>query len=91
MQALGAGTFQSLVDSLQGFTSAEILLALFIAAALQKSDDKSDSSGAALGFLAGLAMAGQVGQSATINIQGQLGGAEAGMGNGVGLTFNVLA
>jgi zinc transporter ZupT len=58
------GSVEQLAEFLQGFTSAEILFALMMMAAAQKDDDNDESSGsAALGFLAGLAMAGFLGQN----------------------------
>ncbi len=50
-----------LVQLLDGFTTAEVLMALMLAAALSKKDRSDDSS--ALGVLVGLALASQLQQS----------------------------
>jgi len=57
------GSVEQLAEFLQGFTSAEILFALMMMSAMQKDDENESSGSAALGFLAGLAMAGFLGQS----------------------------
>lgn len=64
---------ESLAQSLQDFSIAEILIALLLMAAAGKSDDDSEGSSAALGFLAGMAMAGQLNASMDISLQGPAG------------------
>jgi len=82
---------QSLVDTLKDFSSAEILIALMLAAAAGKDDDEKGGT-AAGAFLAGLALAGQLGQSTQIDLNLEIpqfdtaGGAGAG---GAGLSLNV--
>lgn len=79
---------QSLVDILKDFSSAEILLALMFAAAAGKEDDREGGS-AAGAFLAGLALAGQLGQSAELNLSLEIPQfPDAGTG-GAGLALNV--
>jgi len=58
----GAATLrlQQLSQLIEGFTSAEILLALMIAAA-SKKDDKEDNGCGALALLAGMALASHLG------------------------------
>jgi len=59
--ASGAATIQmqNLINALQGFSTAEILLALMMMSGQNKSSGSGD---AAMGFLAGLALGGQLGQ-----------------------------
>jgi hypothetical protein len=66
--AAGSAQLQNLVDMMGGFNSAEILMALMLASAMSKGDDE-ESGSAAMGFLAGLAMAGQLGQDLNISIE----------------------
>ena len=87
----GSTAMQTLVDTLQGFSSAEILLALFLMAATQeKGRDDHDST--AMAFLAGLALAGQLGQGGNLSFQltGDLSSIGSATGSGVGMTLNVM-
>jgi len=84
---------QQLADTLKDFSSAEILFTLLLLAAMEKDDKKkSGGGGAAMGLLAGLALAGQFGRSAEIQINGPLqpiacdGGAGAGLGANLNVT-----
>ncbi len=54
-------SLRALAETLQDFTSAEILMALMLLAATREKDEDGASS-AALGFLAGLALAAQIQQ-----------------------------
>ena len=88
------GNIQNLANSMKDFSSAEILIALMLAKALNGGGDDEKSSGAA-GFLAGLALAGGLGQGGAPNIElnaglsgvPEIGG--AGAGGGAGLSLNV--
>ena len=77
---------QSLADTMGDFSSAEILMAMMMASA---SNDKDESGGsAAMGFLVGLAMGAQVGQSmggAMESIANTAGTGLAAAGIGAGL------
>lgn len=91
-QTSGANTLQSLANAMKDFSSAEILIALMMASAAGGKDDKEGGSAAA-GFLAGLAMAGGLGQNAGINLSidassGVQAPDAAGAG-GAGLSLNV--
>lgn len=102
-QAFSAATtqqLQQLTHMLKDFSSAEILIALM----LMRGDDDSKNkvhggggggggggAGALIGLLAGLALAGQVGQMTsdlTLTVQSAGGGAAAG-GGGVGGQINM--
>lgn len=88
------GRLQMLVDLMQSFNSAEILMALMLAASASKNDDEeSGSSAAALGFLAGLALAGRVAQSPMIAIdfQGNMPVSGVNFDSGVGLSIDLNA
>lgn len=90
-QALPPG-MENLVQSLKDFTSAEILIALMLAkAAGGGDDDKKKSSDAAAGFLAGLAMAGMLGQDmqAQCPCDPSISAPAAAGGGTAGLTLNV--
>ena len=52
-----------LVNALGNYSSAQILMALWLLAAGRREDEDGSSHSAALGFLAGLALAGQLGQT----------------------------
>ena len=84
---------RTLVGTLQDFSTAEILLALMLASAAGRDDDCCDSGGAALGFLAGLALAGQLGQSNQFGLQFNAAASLTGTssGNGAGLSIDVQA
>lgn len=94
-QSLGAGlpeSLQSLAQTMKDFSSAEILIALMLSGGgRSKDDDKQGGGGAAGAFLAGMAMAGMMGQQGHLNLElnvplagsGQVGGA------GAGLSLNV--
>ena len=79
---------QSLVDTLKDFSSAEILIALMLAAAAGKDDDEKGGS-AAGAFLAGLALAGQLGQSTQIDLSLEIPQFDAAGAGGAGLSLNV--
>lgn len=74
------GGLESLVNAMQDFTSAEILMALMMMAAAGGKDDDEESGGgsAAMGFLAGLALAGGLGQSLNIQLDISITGIEGG-------------
>jgi hypothetical protein len=56
---------EQLAELMQGLSSSEILFLLLLLSAMQKKDDDQERcGGAALGFLAGLALAGEVARSA---------------------------
>lgn len=85
---LGSGMpagMQQLVASLQGFSTAEILMALMLLGGGQ--DDKKKCPDAAMAMLAGLALAGQISGFAT-NVSASVPGIGAGAGGGVGLQVN---
>ena len=71
---------------MKDFNSAEILIALMLASAAGKDDDKTGN--AAAGFLAGLAIAGGLAQNGQINMSIEAAGAQAAAG-GAGLSLNV--
>jgi hypothetical protein len=79
---------QSLVDTLKDFSSAEILIALMLASAAGKNDDEKCGSSAGA-FLAGLALAGQLGQSTQIDLSLELPEFPATGAGGAGLSLNV--
>ena len=55
---------QQLADLMEDLSSSEILFALILAAAMQKKDDdESGGGGGALGVLAGIALAAEIGRS----------------------------
>jgi hypothetical protein len=89
-QALPPG-LENLVQSLKDFTSAEILIALMLAKAAGGGDDEKKSSDAAAGFLAGLAMAGMLGQDmqAQCPCDPSISAPAAAGGGTAGLTLNV--
>jgi hypothetical protein len=59
------GNLEQLAELMQGLSSSQILFLLLLLSAMQKrDDDKGPGGGAALGFLAGLALAGEVARSA---------------------------
>ncbi len=80
---------QSLVNTLKDFSSAEILIALMLAAAAGKDDDDKKGGSAAGAFLAGLALAGQLGQSTQIDLSLELPEFPAAGAGGAGLSLNV--
>ena len=81
---------QSLVDALGDFSSAEILLALMLAAAT--NNDKDEECGSAVaGFLVGLALGAQIGQSMNGTLGAMAPGPGIGIDAGVGLNLNVTA
>lgn len=62
MTSLSSQQLQQLTELIQGFSSAEILLALMLASAASKKEDKDGGSGGALALLAGMALANQLGR-----------------------------
>ena len=77
---------QSLAETLNDFTSAEILMALMLMAAAQKDNDGS-GGGAALGLLVGLALAGQIGASGSVELNLSIPATEGGeLGGQIDLT-----
>ncbi len=94
-QAPNAGvpeSLQSLANTMKDFSSAEILIALMLSGS-GKDKDKGDGGSAAGGFLAGMALAGMMGQQSHLNLQFNMpaagGGDVAGGAAGVGLSLNV--
>lgn len=85
---------QNLANTMKDFSSAEILIALMLAKSMSGGGDDDKSCGAA-GFLAGLAMAGGLGQALGQNMPqdaGVSGVPEAGGAaatGGAGLSLNV--
>ncbi|MFN0199209.1 MAG: hypothetical protein ACKVT0_20865 [Planctomycetaceae bacterium] len=87
-----------LVELMQGFNTAEILMALMLASGGKSDDDdKKSSSNAAMGFLAGLAVSSQMNQM-PMSIQFSFDNAGTGIDSGAngmcgmsGGGFNVLA
>jgi len=69
MAGLSSIQLQQLTELLDGFSSAEILMALMLMAASQKKKSDDDSSGA-IAILAGMAMARQLGQSCACPLGG---------------------
>ena len=84
---------QELVETMKDFSSAEILMALMFMKAASQDDDEKGTSGAAMGFLAGMALAGYLNQSIQdvtsgfTDLMGSAGcgGGGAGAVSGVGL------
>jgi hypothetical protein len=78
---------QQLADLIQGFSSAEILMALMM---MRGDDDKkSGGAGAALGLLAGMAIAGQLQQMMPAGGFGNAPDASLqGFGSGMGVSIN---
>jgi len=83
---------QQLAQTLQDFSSAEILIALMMMKAAGGGDDRDKSSGAA-GVLAGMAIAGLLGQGGQISQAlnpaapaGAIGGVPAGAGGSFSAT-----
>lgn len=93
-QGMGATPqLQQLAESLAQFSSAEILIALMLASAMQKDDDDQQCQGsAAMGFLAGLAIAGGLGQTLQSGLSGtgapEAGGLAGSGGLGMNLDFS---
>lgn len=83
-------TVDQLADLLEGFTSADILFALILLAALRPDDDgKRSGLSAAFGVLAGAAMATSIAQSLGSQLDGPV--TEVGSGEGLGGNLNVTA
>lgn len=80
---------EQLAEMMEGFNSAEILMALMMAAAMQKDDDEESSGSAVAGFLAGLALAGQLAQNLEFDLQAPV--AETTAGGSVGGSLNATA
>jgi hypothetical protein len=70
---------QQLGELLQGFTSAEILMALMLLSAASRKKDEEDDGSSALALLAGMALARQLGQQ---NFACGLGGVSLDLGAG---------
>jgi hypothetical protein len=79
---------QSLVETLKDFSSAEILIALMLAAAAGR-DDEAKGGNAAGAFLAGLALAGQLGQTNQVDLSLEIPQFDATGAGGAGLSLNV--
>lgn len=93
-QSLGAGlpeSLQSLAQTMKDFSSAEILIALMLSGGgRSKDDDEQGGGGGAAGaFLAGMAMAGMMGQQSHLNLQFNMPLAGSGQVSGAGLSLNV--
>ena len=69
------------------FNSISILITLMILALLEKDSDEEGNSSSALGFLAGLALAAQIGQA--FGDQGGAGVPEVGGSGGLGGQLDV--
>jgi len=78
---------EELGDLMKDLTSADILFALILAAAMQKKDDDESGGGGALGLLAGLALASELGQlfSSSQAGVGGISGAEGAAGGQLNL------
>jgi len=93
IHASGSVQLQQLAQLLNGFSSAEILMALMLAAASGNHKKHSDGSDGAMALLAGLAMAQQLGVGAS----GMMGGCNcnpgvsAPAGGACGAGLNALA
>ena len=92
LNAMGPTAIQSLVQILANYSTAEILMALFLAAALGKRNDSEHSSDS-LALLATLALAAQIQQSfgVSINFPGQSVGPDLTIPSGLGMTINIVA
>lgn len=87
LSAMSGTRLGQLTELMEGFSTAEIVLALMLAAAAGKKN-RHDDDGGALAILAGLAIAGRIGQTAGCGA-GALPGFDAG---GVcGVQLNALA
>jgi hypothetical protein len=80
---------QQLTQLLDGFSSAEILLALMLMSASQRKKDDEDGGGSALALLAGMALAQQMGQGLS-DLGGGLSDALSGAAS-AGANFNAVA
>lgn len=78
---------QNLAETLKNFSSAEILFTLMLLAAMEKDDKKSGGSSAAMGLLAGLAMAGQFGRGPELACGASV--PQVGFEGGVGGNLNI--
>jgi hypothetical protein len=76
-------SLSSLMELMQGFSTAELLIAMMMAAG-GGSDDDDESGSAAMGLLAGLAMAGQGMPQMELQWQLNVTGAYADGASGVG-------
>jgi len=78
---------------MSGFSSAEILIALMLMSAMHNDDDAKNCGGSgAAGFLAGLAIAGQLGQAtAGLDLQAMQPAANIASSGGVGMSLNAQA
>ena len=78
-------TLSSLMELMQGFSTAELLIAMMMAAGSSEDEEKSGS--AALGLLAGLAMAGQtlpqMDLQWQVSVTGSYADASGGLGGGL--------
>ncbi len=82
------GGIEQLAEMMEDLSSAEILFALILLAAMQKKDDDESGSGAALGLLAGIALAGELGRSVEYHFHGgtpEVSGAEGAAGGQLNL------
>lgn len=77
---------EQLTELLKDFSSAEILIALMMLKAMEKDDEECGGGGSALGFLAGMAMANQLGQSSQIELNMQV--PQVGGQASIGLNIN---
>lgn len=81
---------EMLSDVANDLNSIQILVILLLMAATQKDgEDQKSGGGAVLGFLAGLALAGQIGQSIGFDMQGQI--PQTSPAGQVGANLNVTA
>ncbi len=97
-QAPGAGmpeSLQSLAQTMKDFSSAEILIALMLSGGGRDKDKEGGGGGGAGAFLAGMALAGMMGQQSHLNLQfnmplagsGQVGGPAASAGMSLNVTI----
>lgn len=82
------GSVEQLAELADDLSSAEILFALILMAAMQKKDDDEGGGAGALGLLAGIALAAELGRSIEFNFGGaatQVSGAEGAAGGQLNL------
>lgn len=82
-------TLSALMELMQGFSTAELLIAMMMAAGSSEDEEKSGS--AAMGLLAGLAMAGQTMPQMElqwqVDVMGGYGDASGGVGGGLDVSI----
>lgn len=88
---IGAQRLQQLQGLIEGFSSAEILLALMLAAAACKNKKEEDSGSSALALLAGMALASRLSQGLAGGPLGSMNGQFWGEVPAVGASLNLQA